>query len=284
MHPSLRKGAITDPTPVPFINYPDSVYIQDDQFLPEYSQEIPLQYVAQDQARLHSPFEYHHNLDFVSPPSSVPSSPTSSPASSVSHLPATTAASADYSSVFDGSSSFEAPSMTPASSYNPEIHVQHSDSPQYLPQYNQQQFVFNHSPMLAQQQFMPNNHSWGNNLPLSSPSHGRNVSRMPQQFNGQQTSNPAKSPNHNRPAYGAPTKLPTPVHTPVQQPYLTPQYQKSDVQDGNYPYAPEQKHQHQSSDSHASLSTVSHNSPVTPQNQFEEEDSKPAMNGKNLLY
>lgn len=51
MHP-VRKGAITEPTSTPFINYPDSVFIQDDQFLPEYSQDIPFQYLSQEQPRL----------------------------------------------------------------------------------------------------------------------------------------------------------------------------------------------------------------------------------------
>ncbi|KAL4900990.1 hypothetical protein BDW74DRAFT_160944 [Aspergillus multicolor] len=287
MHPSLRKGAINDQTSsVPFINYPDSVYInQDDQFLPtEYSQDLPFQFLSQqDQGRLQSPFKYRQNLNFVSPPSSVPSSPTSSPASSVSHFPATTAASADYSAVFDGSS-FEAPSMTPASSYNPEIHIQHSNSPQqqsYLPHYNQQ-FVFDNSQMLAQQQFMPNTHGWDNGLQLSN---SHNVQRMPQQYNGHQhtPSSSSRSPVNQRSAYNsAPTKhLPTPAHTPVQQSFLTPQFQKTELaQDGNYNFVAEQQQQHSSEHSHApSVSTVSHNSPVTPQNQFEEvEDSKVAPN------
>ncbi|KAL5045313.1 hypothetical protein BDW71DRAFT_198289 [Aspergillus fruticulosus] len=288
-HPSLRKGAITtDQTSVPFINYPDSVFIQDDQFFPDYSQDLPFQYLNQDPGRLQSPFQYHQHLNVVSPPSSVPSSPTSSPASSVSHFPATTAASADFSAVFDGSSSFEAPSMTPASSYNPEIHIQHSNSPQqqsYLPQYNQQ-FVFDSSPMLAQQQFIPNNHGWENNLQLSS---SHNISRMSQQYNGhQQTPNSSGRPSVNqRTAYNSapPTKpLPTPVHTPVQQSFLTPQFQKNELaHDGSYSFVPDHHHQQQpqsSEHSHApSVSTVSHNSPVTPQNQLDEvEDSKVVPN------
>ncbi|KAL4934207.1 stress-regulated transcription factor RPN4 [Aspergillus undulatus] len=295
-HPSVRKGAITEPASVPFINYPDSVYIQDDQFFNDYSQELPLQFLSQEQTRLQSPFQYHQNLNLVAPPSPVPSSPLSSPASSVSHFPATTAASADYSAVFDGSSSFEAPSMTPASSYNPEIHIQHSGSPQpqsYLPQYTQPQFVFDNSPMLAQQQYLNNNsHGWENNL------HAHNVPRMSHQYNGnashQTPSSSGRSPGNsfnNRAAYNsAPTKpLPTPVHTPVQQSYLTPQFQKNELShDGSFSFVPEQQQQNQQqqssehSHSHApSVSTVSHNSPITPQNHFEDvEDSKVAPNGE----
>ncbi|KAL4806636.1 hypothetical protein BDV18DRAFT_137913 [Aspergillus unguis] len=277
MQPSLRKGAITDPASVPFINYPDSVYIQDDQFPPEYLQDLS-QYTSLDQARLQSPFQYRQNLSFVSPPSSVPSSPTSSAASSVSRFPATTAASADYSGVFD--SSFEAPSMTPASSYNPEIHV---NSPQqtYLPQYNQQ-FVFNNSPMLAQQQYIPNNH-WDNNL-----AQAHSIPRVSNQYNHHQqqqtpSSSSGRSPNtYRQNAYSAPTKpLPTPVHTPIQQNYLTPQVQKNDLGHDNYSFVPEQNQQSNDHSHAPSVSTVSHNSPVTPQNQFEEVDEKPASNGEN---
>ncbi|KAL4956301.1 hypothetical protein BDW69DRAFT_89500 [Aspergillus filifer] len=280
-HPSVRKGA-TDPTSVPFINFSDSgVYIQDDQFLPEYSQDLPLQYLSEQ--GLQSPFQYHQNLNLVSPPSPVPSSPLSSPASSVSHFPSAKAASsADYT-VFDGPSSFEAPSMTPASSYNPEIHIQHAGSPQpqsYLPQYTQPQFVFDNSPMLAQQQYI-NNHGWENNL---------NAHRMPHQ-----TPSAGRSPGHslnntnNRSAAynSAPTKpLPTPVHTPVQQSFLTPQFQKNELShDGNYSFEQQNQQSSEHSHSHApSVSTVSHNSPVTPQNQFEDvEDSKVASNGEKQI-
>ncbi|KAL4782534.1 hypothetical protein BJX76DRAFT_358797 [Aspergillus varians] len=306
MLPSPRKAGITEPTSVPFTNYPDSVFIQDDQFLPDYSQDtIPFQYLSQDQSRLESPFHYRQDFNFVSPPSSVPSSPTSSPASSISHFPATTAASADYSAVFDGSSGFEAPSMTPASSYNPEIHIQHSNSPQpqsYLPQYQQQPFVFDNSQMLAQHQFM-NNQGWENNLQLSGPAQN-NISRMSHQYNNGHTSQ-QRTPNslsgrssgnafNGRSAYNsAPTKLlPTPVHTPVQQSFLTPQFQKSDLShDGGYSFVSDQQqnqshHQHHASDhSHApSVSTVSHNSPVTPQTHLEDDDSsKAAPNGETQI-
>lgn len=300
MHPSVRKGAITEPTSTPFINYPDSVFIQDDQFLPEYSQDIPFQYLSQEQPRLQSPFHYRQDLTFASPPNSVPSSPTSSPASSISHFPATTAASADYAAVFDGSSSFEAPSMTPAPSYNPEIHIQHSGSPQpqsYLPQYHQQQFVFNNSQMLAQQYI--NNNGWENNAQLSTPAHAHAIPRMAHQYTTSQQQTPSsssgRSPGNsfnggNNYSSTSTKPLPTPVHTPVQQTFLTPQFQKNGPShDGSYSFMAEQQqnqpqHQHQPSDhSHAaSVSTVSHNSPVTPQNHYEEvgDSSKAAGNGE----
>ncbi|KAL4879348.1 hypothetical protein BJY04DRAFT_94461 [Aspergillus karnatakaensis] len=293
--PASRKGVISDSNSLPFINFPDSVYIQDDQFFPELSQELPIQYLTQEQPRLHSPFEYR---TFASPPSSAPSSPAS-PASSTSHFPSATAASADYSTVFDGASSFEAPSMTPASSYNPSIHVQSPQQQSFIPQYPQQQYVFDNSQMLAQQYLQNNN--WENNL-LSSPSHAHTIPRT-HQFNSHNqhlqtpSSSSGRSPGSSyqqRSIHSsAPTKpLPTPVHTPVQASFLTPQYQKNDsAHDGGFSsqfMADQQQnqsqHQHQTSDhSHApSVSTVSHNSPVTPQTGFEEiDDTKTAPNDYN---
>jgi hypothetical protein len=281
---SSRKAAITEPTTqVPFINYPDSVFIQDDQFLTDYSQEIPFQYFSHEQPRLQSAFEYRQGLNFVSPPSSVPSSP----ASSVSHLPGSTAVAADYSpAVFDGSS-FEAPSMTPASSYNPSIDG-YSGSPQqhsFLPsQYQPQQFVFDNSPMLTQQ-FIPNNHTWNHNLHnLQTPSSSSGRS-------------PGNSVQQHPATYSAPTKpLPTPVHTPLQQQsYLTPQYHKNEFsshdgsQSGLFMADQQQQHsQHQHANSDYSLapsvSTVSHNSPATPLTGFEDEEVPRAVhNGENQL-
>ncbi|KAL2821289.1 hypothetical protein BDW59DRAFT_111574 [Aspergillus cavernicola] len=298
MHPSLRKGVITDQSSVPFINYPDSVFIQDDQFLPEYSQDIPFQYLNQDQPRLESAFNYHQDFNRVSPPSSVPSSPSSSPASSVSHFAVNTAVATGYPTVFDGSCNFEAPSMTPASSYNPSIHVQQSDSPQpqsYIPQYHPQQFVYDNSPMLTTQQYSLNNNGWENHLQL-----GNNLPRASHQFNSHtshlQTPNsssgrsPRNSYQHYSAHNSAPTKpLPTPVHTPVQHSFLTPQYQKNDLSSHDAgQFVPDQQqqsqsqHQHQTSDYSLapSVSSVSHNSPVTPQTGFEdvEDISRPVPN------
>ncbi|KAL2869341.1 stress-regulated transcription factor RPN4 [Aspergillus lucknowensis] len=305
-NPSLRKGT-TEPTSYPA----DSIFIQDDQFLPDYSQEIPFQYINQDQQpQLQPPFHYLQDLSVISPPSSIPSSPTSSPASSISHFPVTTGVAADYSTaVFDGCSSFEAPSMTPASSYNPAINVQHSGSPQpqsYLPaQFNQQQFVFDNSQMLTQQ-YLPNNHTWEQNLPLSSPAHTHN--NFQQQYNSHSShlqtpnSSSGRSPGNSvqqRPIHhSAPTKpLPTPVHTPVQRSFLTPQYQKNDLsshdgsQSGHFmtDQQPNQsQHQHHPSDYSLapSVSTVSHNSPTTPHTSFEDADEiqKALPNGENQSF
>ncbi|OOG00710.1 hypothetical protein ASPCADRAFT_38262 [Aspergillus carbonarius ITEM 5010] len=300
MHPSARKGLITEPTSAPFLNYQDPVCIQDDQIL-DYSQEAALHFFGQQQPRLQTPFQYQPDLQFVSPPSSAPSSPTSSPASTISHYPATTAVAADYSSaVFDGNS-FEAPSMTPSSSYNPSINIHHSASPPsqtFLPQYPQP-YYFNGNPMLAQQS-VANNHGWDGNLQLLGPARlQNNLSRVPQ-FGQESQLKASASPSSSRSApagnsyqrNNGPSKpLPTPVQTPVQ------------FQDGSQADAElamrravleqQQKqqhhhhhhHQHQSSDYSLapSVSSVSHNSPVTPQAGFEDLDdaSKAIVNDYN---
>jgi hypothetical protein len=305
MHPS-RKGAITEPTAtsVPFLSYPDSVFFPDnDTFLPDCSQEIPFQYFPQEQPRLQSPFLYSQVVTNLSPPSSVPSSPTSSPASSVSHFSVTTAVATDYyPAVFDGASGFEAPSMTPAPSYNPSIHVQQADSPQpqaYLPQYQPQPFVFDGSPMLAQS-YALNNHGWETNVQASSPAaHPHdNLARASRQFNAHTahlqtpSSSASRSPGGSfqpRAVHsGASTKpLPTPVHTPAPNSFLTPQYQKSDLasHDGSQSsqFLPETQHQATDYPLAPSVSTVSRNSPVTPQTGVEdvEDASKSAPNGED---
>ncbi|TPR02261.1 Sfi1 spindle body family protein [Aspergillus niger] len=252
MHPAARKGLITEPTSIPYLNYQDPVCIQDDQIL-DYSQETALHFLGQQQPRLQTPFQYQPDLQFVSPPSSAPSSPTSSPASTISHYPATTAVAADYSSaVFDGNS-FEAPSMTPSSSYNPSINIHHSASPPsqaYLPQYTQP-YYFNGNPMLAQQS-VANNHGWEGNLQLLGPARLQNNLLKASASPSSSRSAPAGS-SYSR-TNGVAKPLPTPVQTPVQ----------------TFQDAP-------------SVSSVSHNSPVTPHTGFEDLDdaSKAIVNGEN---
>ncbi|RAL17089.1 stress-regulated transcription factor RPN4 [Aspergillus homomorphus CBS 101889] len=310
MHPAVRKGFITEPTSVPFYNHQDPVCIQDDQFLPEYSQEA-----VYHQPRLQTPFQYHPNLQFVSPPSPAPSSPTSSPASTVSHYP-TTAVAADYSSAVFDSNSFEAPSMTPSSSYNPSINYQHSPSPQASQPYFFHPYYDDNAQMLAQHS-VPNNHGWDGNLQLLNPARiQNNLSRM-SQYNQEAQMKAASSPSSSRsaPAGGSYQRsngqckpLPTPSQTPVQNSVLA-----SSFQDGNRADAelamrravmeqqqkqqmhqqqqqPQQqqqqyqpRHQHQSSDYSLapSVSTVSQNSPVTPQTGFEEiDESSKTTNGE----
>ncbi|PYH99710.1 hypothetical protein BO71DRAFT_173096 [Aspergillus ellipticus CBS 707.79] len=306
MHPSIRKGLITEPTSSAFLNYQDPVCIQDDQFLPDYSHESALHFFDQQQPRLQTPFQYQPDLQIVSPPSSAPSSPTSSPASIISHRPATTGV--DHSStVYDGSS-FEAPSMTPSSSYNPSINIHHAASPpsqNYLPQYSQP-YYFNSNPMLAQHS-VANNHGWEGNLQLLGPRLQNNIPRMPQ-FSQEPQLKASASPSSSRSvptgnsyqrANGLSKPLPTPLHTPVQHSLSTAQYQDSSQSDADFAMRravmEQQKqqlqqqqqphHQHRSSDNSLapSVSSVSHNSPVTPQTGFEDLDdaSKAIVNGEN---
>ncbi|GIJ83655.1 hypothetical protein Asppvi_002485 [Aspergillus pseudoviridinutans] len=315
MYPSVRKGLITEPASAPFVHQQDPVCIQDDQFIPDFSQQDPsLQCFYQQQPRLQSPFQYQPNFEFVSPPSSAPSSPSSSPASTFSHLPAT--AVAQYSPAVADGSSFEAPSMTPASSYNPSIHIQHSTSPPtsnpYLTQYQPPYFYSNHhnsNPMLAQHT-VANNHGWEGNLQLLSPARISNgLSRSSYQDSQLQTS-PASSKSApagsvQRSNNGSLSKpLPTPVQTPVQNSFLATPFQNYNpsAHDASQAEAEaamrravmeqqqqqnnqQQQSQNQSSDYSLapSVSTVSHNSPVTPQTSFDEIDdaSKAMANGEN---
>lgn len=318
MSPSSRKDLVTS---TPFVNYQDPVCIQGDQFLPDFS---PLVYLdqQQQQPRLQSPFQYHPDLHFVSPPSSAPSSPTSSPSSysSYSQPPVTTALATDYSSaVFDGTTSFEAPSMTPASSYNPSIHISHPTSPPssqpYIQQQYPQQYVFNNSPMLAQQR-VANNHGWDANLQLLSPARiqQNNVSQYSPEFQQpqqQQKASPSRSSSKSAPAgssyqrsngAGFSRPLPTPEHTPVQHSFMGTQYHGFDdasqadadlairravMEQKQQQQQQQPHHQHQSSEHSLapSVSSVSHNSPVTPHASFEELDdtSKAIVNGEQRI-
>lgn len=276
MYPSVRKGLITEPTSAPF---PDSVQIQDDQFLPDVYDQYS------QQPRLLSPFQYHPDFHFVSPPSSTPSSPTfSSPSSSTSHPPSTVAA--DYTAGYDGNS-FEAPSMTPASSYNPSIHVQHSSptsQPQHYPPQYRPHYSFD-SPMLAQPT-VANNHSWEGNLQLCGPA------RLPNSLPRVQDSQKTSSSFPNRPnGYNGstiPKPLPTPVQTPVQNSFLAPSFQSYDPSHdaGNESeIAMRQQPRHSDYSLAPSVSTVSRNSPATPQTSLDELDdaSKAIANGEDRL-
>ena len=263
-----RKGLITDPFS------PDDIIIQDDQYPPELD----------NNQQCLQPFHYHHPNQFASPPSSTPSSPTfSSPTFSIPYPPT-----AD-------SQSFGAPSMTPASSYNPSLDVQSSDSQSpYLSQYPQY-----YTPMLAQQP-IASNQAWDSNLQLLSPA------RIPFPQKGSpslasQPSAPAghsASPNSHRRSTSSSKPLPTPVQTPVQNSFLAAPFQNYDpsTQDVEVESAMrkailEQQQKQQSSPPQqqqsdysmaTSVSSLSHNSPVTPQTSLDEIDESKAMsNGEN---
>ncbi|QQK41849.1 C2H2 transcription factor (Rpn4), putative [Penicillium digitatum] len=261
-----RKGLITDP-----YNSED-IIIQDDQYSPDFYSENALHY---DQSRLQSPFQCHPSVQ-LSPPSSAPSSPTfSSPTFSTS-----------YPHTSD-CLSFGAPSMTPAPSYNPSYDILGSNSPShYLPQFPQQYYT----PMLVQQP-LTGNQGWDSNLQLLSPA------RIP--YAGvQKRSSPSASArsapsrsaanNFHRRSNSANKPLPTPVQTPIQNSFLATPFQNFDPssQDGQNAEAEsamrkaimdQQKQstpqQMQNDYSLApSVSTMSHNSPVTPQTTLDELD------------
>ncbi|KAI1837018.1 transcriptional regulator family: C2H2 zinc finger [Penicillium roqueforti] len=260
-----RKGLITDPY------NPEGIIIQDDQYPPDFYSENALHY---DQSRLQSPFQCHPSVQ-LSPPSSAPPSPTfSSPTFSTS-----------YPQTSD-CQSFGAPSMTPASSYNPSYDIQGSNSPShYLSQYPQQYYT----PMLVQQP-LASNQGWDSNLQLLSPA------RIP--YPGvQKRSSPSASSrsahaglpanNYHRRSNSANKPLPTPVQTPLQNSFLATPFQSFDPssQDGHNAEAEsamrkaimdQQKQSPQQMQNDYSLapsaSSMSHNSPVTPQTTLDELD------------
>ena len=277
-----RKGLITDPY------NPEDIIIQDDQYPPDFYSENALHY---DQSRLQSPFQCHPSVQ-LSPPSSAPSSPTfSSPTFSTS-CPQTS----DYQS-------FGAPSMTPAPSYNPSYDIQGSNSSShYLPQHPQHPQQY-YTPMLVQQP-LASNQGWDSNLQLLSPA------RIP--YPGvQKRSSPSASSrsapsglpanNYHRRSNSANKPLPTPVQTPLQNSFLATPFQSFDPssQDGQNAEAesamrkaimdqqkqsPPQQLQNDYSLA-PSVSTMSHNSPVTPQTTLDELDdaSKSMTNGENRI-
>jgi hypothetical protein len=303
-----RKGLITDPY------NPEDCFIQDDQHSESF--DNPFQYQQQQQQHyqqqsscLQPPFHYQPTQQFnplaqlnqfASPPSSAPSSPTlSSPTFSIPYPPTTAAA---------DSQSFGAPSMTPASSYNPSFDIQGSASPssQYLPQYSQY-----YTPMLAQQQPIASNQGWDSNLQLLSPAR----IPFPQKTSPSSASSRSApsgssiSANHGHQRSDSSSKpLPTPVQTPIQNSFLTASFQNYDPStwDGSNVDAEsamrkaimDQQQRHQKSPVHQqhqqqqqqqqgdyslapSVSTISHNSPVTPQTSLDElDDSKTMTNGE----
>ncbi|KAJ5204671.1 uncharacterized protein N7498_005550 [Penicillium cinerascens] len=271
-----RKDLITDP-----YNSED-IIIQDDQYPPGFD-ENSLQY---QQSSLESPF--HYQPQFASPPSSAPSSPAfSSPTFSIPYPQA-------------DSQSFGAPSMTPASSYNPSFDIQGSASPsqQFLPQYQQY-----YTSMLAQHP-IASNQGWDGNLQLLSPARIP-FPQKPSPGSASSRSAPSGhpvSPNvnaHRRSASNS-KPLPTPSQTPIQSSFLAAPFQNYDPShhDGSHAEAEsamrkailDQQQKSQSSPSQQqqseyslapSVSTLSHNSPVTPQNSLEEIDESKMTNGEN---
>ncbi|KAJ5097474.1 hypothetical protein N7456_008195 [Penicillium angulare] len=272
-----RKGLITDPY------HQEDIIIQDDQFPPEFA-ENSQQY---QQSYLQPPFQYQPN-QFASPPSSAPSSPTfSSPTFSIPYPPQAV-----------DNQSLGAPSMTPASSYNPSLDAQSSVSPsssqQYISQYPQY-----YTPMLAQQPIAPGNQAWDSNLQLLSPA------RIPFPHKASPTAS-SRSVHQHRRSDSSSKPLPTPVQTPIQNSLLAPAFQNYDpsmndgsnvevesamrraimAQQSQHQSSPPQQQQSEYSHSLApSVSTMSHNSPVTPQTTLDElEDASKSMtNGETQL-
>ncbi|KAJ5833890.1 hypothetical protein N7474_002201 [Penicillium riverlandense] len=290
MHP--RKGLITDPA---YFSNPQDIIIQDDQFPPDFLPDYQT-HCFQKQS-----FQSQPDVQVASPPSSAASSPSFSPTFSI-----------PYQATAEG-----APSMTPAPSYNPSLDIQSSSpaSQQYYPQY------YSSTPMLAQQP-IASNQGWDSNLQLLSPARiYAGVQKKTSPSSNSSRSAPSSVHSHSpanghahRRSLSSSKPLPTPDQTPVQNNFLAAPFQNYDLsyQDGNNAEAefamrkaileqqqkqqqqqqqqqPQQQRsspqQQQNSDYSLapSVSTLSRNSPVTPQTSLDEIDdlSKSMTNGMN---
>lgn len=340
--PAVRKGLITEPISCD-LELP--VRIQDDQFSPDSSsfQDINNSLLQcfhtppsssthpephQAPPRLLSPFHYYPSdlqQEYYSPSSSVSSSPAfSSPSfSPANYLPpattttttTTTAVPSDYSAIQDGGSKnsfLEAPSMTPDSSYNPHIHIEHTDSPPLPPQAHQNPpqhlsylTPYNFEPPMLAQHSVPNNNGWDNNIQLLSQRKSQSSLSPPSPLLNRADND--KSHARSKSVALPQQPLPTPVQTPVQNSIFAAPFQNYDPssQDGNHAEAEmamkravmeQQQQQQQPAHSHhqhrlsdysmaPSASSVSHNSPVTPQTNLDELDdaSKTFTHGEDRI-
>ncbi|KAJ5161688.1 Zinc finger C2H2 [Penicillium capsulatum] len=250
-----------------------------DPFKNEDHHELPEDYCLQPA------FQYQQQ-QFASPPS-TPSSPTfSSPTFSIPYPPS-------------DCQSFGAPSMTPASSYNPSMDVDVQTSDSQSP-YLSSQYPQYYTPMLAQQP-IPGNQGWDSNLQLLSPARVP-LPQKPSPGSASSRSvpsgNSAISPNSHRRSTSSTKPLPTPVQTPVQNSFLAAPFQNYDPSTHDVEAESamrrailDQQHKQQASPPQqqgdysmaTSVSSLSHNSPVTPQTNLDELDdgSKTMTNGEN---
>ena len=262
IRPSVRKGLVN-----PSYSLDPSSYIQDDLFPPGF----PFQDTTTAADFPASSLQYYPttttDFQYSSSPSSVSSSPTFS--------------SAGFSAN-DLCAAPEAPSMTPASSFNTNIsfqfdHAEPSPSPRPLQHSHSFNlgYHFGSAPMLAQHP-VANSPNWdlqflgqpmhsGGGLPSSARASPQLSSATNNKFHKR-----SKSAN----VTGQP--LPTPVHTPVSSSFAPFQSYDHSSQEGSHAEAEmamrravleQQQQQHRPSDysmAH-SASSMSRSSPVTPQ-------------------
>ncbi|GAD96575.1 C2H2 transcription factor (Rpn4), putative [Paecilomyces variotii No. 5] len=322
VHPSVRKDLITEPSAFDSYNYNNinnpfllqqhhQQTSSDNQLPPEWfqSRQLPQQ---QSSSTLQSPFQQtvdlHRN---ASPCSSISASPTfSSPSFASTQQSPATAISSDFSTAYDCGFS-DAPSMSASSSFNPSIRIHPSTSSrQFQSQYG--------SPMLAQQTG-PNTHlspaGFQNGVlrgsgyqsqhkRASSGSSGASTSPLtaaPSGYSSQTSFSPSTSLNGYEASLSKP--LPTPVQTPVQNSFLAAPFQNGDnveaemamrraiMEQQRQSQQQQQQRQQGSGEDESSfqyslapsVSSVSHNSPATPQTTYDEVDdgSKAIAHGED---
>ncbi|KAL1883409.1 hypothetical protein Plec18167_002413 [Paecilomyces lecythidis] len=279
------------------------------------SRQLPLhQQQQQSSSTLQSPFQQtvdlHHN---ASPCSSISASPTfSSPSFASTQQSPATAISSDFSTAYDCGFS-DAPSMSASSSFNPSIRIHPSSSSRQF------QSQYTGSPMLAQQTG-PNTHlspaGFQNGVlrgsgfqsqhkRASSGSSGASTSPLaaaPSGYSSQTSFSPSTSLNGYETSLSKP--LPTPVQTPVQNSFLAAPFQNGDNVEAEMAMRraimeqqrqSQQQHQQQRQQGSGedessfqyslapSVSSVSHNSPATPQTTYDEVDdgSKAIAHGED---
>lgn len=151
--------------------------------------------------------------------------------------------------------------------------------------------------MLAQQQPITSNQGWDSNLQLLSPARIPFPQKASPSSASSRSAPSGPSNNGHRRSDSSSKPLPTPVQTPVQNSFLTAPFQNYepsswdasnvDTESAMRKAIMDQQQKHQTSPAQQqqqgdyslapSVSTISHNSPVTPQTSLDELDDSKAM-------
>ncbi|KAJ9348369.1 transcriptional regulator family: C2H2 zinc finger [Paecilomyces variotii] len=248
---------------------------------------------------------HHHN---ASPCSSISASPTFSSPSFASNQSPATAISSDFSTAYDCGFS-DAPSMSASSSFNPSIRIHPSPSSrQFQSQYTGSPMLaqqagpnthlspagFQNGGVLRGSGFQ-SQHKRASSGSSGGASNSPLAAAAPNGYNSQASFSPSTSLNGYETSLSKP--LPTPVQTPVQNSFLAAPFQNGDNaeaemamrraimeqqrQNQQQQQQQQQQQRYQGSGEEESsfqyslapsVSSVSHNSPATPQTTYDEVD------------
>lgn len=309
LHPSVRKDLITEPSAYNYNNLTNPILLPqqpDDQLPTEWFQtrQLPLYQQQQSLSALQSPFQRSVDLHIDSPASSLSASPTFSSPSFAS--PATAISSDFYPEApsMSTSSSFNpAIRIRPSNSSRQFQSPYHTGSPMLAQQAGPNAHL---SPAGFQNGVLRGSSYQNHHKRASSGSSGASTSPLaaaaPNGYSSQASFSPSTSLN-GYDNYNSSTTLskplPTPVQTPVQNSFLAAPFQNYDPSshDGDNAEAEmamrravmehqqqqqrRNQHQHQGSGEEdasfqyslaPSVSSLSHNSPATPQTTYDEID------------